>query len=451
MSGLNIPESWTVTELGIISDYFNGRAFKTQEWGKKGLPIIRIQNLTNKRDGLEFNYYDGNYDERIFVTKGDLLFCWSGTLSVVRYDGPDALLNQHIFKVNVNKSILPDFYFHQIKHLINRIYEDAHGVGLIHITKEKLLKIPFLLPPIQEQNRIAKQINSNFLKIDKIRQKLDKTYKLLSLLRESYFQKLISHFDTVCLEELILSPPKNGYSPQPSDKPTKTKSLKLSATSSGQLDLSHIKYIKETIPPNSNYWLKDGDILIQRANSLNLIGATAMFRGPEKSFIYPDLMMKVNANEKTSQEYLTFCLQLAETQRYFQANASGAASNMPKINQTIVMNTPIPLANKGEQKLILEKVELFKKIIQEIETQLEQKKRTINFLYTSILAKAFTGQLVEQIPSEGTGHELLVKIIAEKESLQESKTELKTKKTVKKKASSKTDKVNGKGKNHGKK
>lgn len=33
--------------LGDIASFINGRAFKPSEWSKKGLPIIRIQNLND--------------------------------------------------------------------------------------------------------------------------------------------------------------------------------------------------------------------------------------------------------------------------------------------------------------------------------------------------------------------------------------------------------------------
>ena len=34
-------------ELGKIAEFINGHAFKPSDWGREGLKIIRIQNLTN--------------------------------------------------------------------------------------------------------------------------------------------------------------------------------------------------------------------------------------------------------------------------------------------------------------------------------------------------------------------------------------------------------------------
>lgn len=52
--------------LGDLATYINGFAFKPDDWGEHGLPIIRIQNLTGTNE--VFNYYDGEYPKQVEVT-----------------------------------------------------------------------------------------------------------------------------------------------------------------------------------------------------------------------------------------------------------------------------------------------------------------------------------------------------------------------------------------------
>ena len=61
-----------VKTLGSIATYINGRAFKPDEWEKEGLPIIRIQNLTDSNSS--YNYSRQHFDEKFLVKNGDLLF-----------------------------------------------------------------------------------------------------------------------------------------------------------------------------------------------------------------------------------------------------------------------------------------------------------------------------------------------------------------------------------------
>jgi len=49
--------------LGEIATYINGYAFKPEDRGKHGLPIIRIQDLTG--NSYDLAYYDGKYPEKI--------------------------------------------------------------------------------------------------------------------------------------------------------------------------------------------------------------------------------------------------------------------------------------------------------------------------------------------------------------------------------------------------
>ena len=97
-----IPESWGIARIGELCDLKNGRAFKPTEWGSKGLPIVRIQNLNNLE--ASFNNYDGDIGDRFLIERGDLLFAWSGTpgtsFGAHIWRGGRAALNQHIFRVD---------------------------------------------------------------------------------------------------------------------------------------------------------------------------------------------------------------------------------------------------------------------------------------------------------------------------------------------------------------
>jgi type I restriction enzyme S subunit len=69
---------WATSSVGNAVNLANGRAFKSSEWRKEGLPIIRIQNL--KDADAEFNYFDGEFADQHFVEPGSLLIAWAGQL-----------------------------------------------------------------------------------------------------------------------------------------------------------------------------------------------------------------------------------------------------------------------------------------------------------------------------------------------------------------------------------
>ena len=138
------------------------------------------------------------------------------------------------------------------------------------------------------------------------------------------------------LNDVIYENPRNGYSPKTVEFPTETKTLKLGATTSGKFINTEVKYINEAIPKDSFLWLKKRDILIQRGNSMDFVGVSAIYNGESHKFVYPDLMMKCTPNERILGEFLHYCLLSQSTRKYFQVNATGTAGNMPKINQKVV-------------------------------------------------------------------------------------------------------------------
>jgi len=198
------------------------------------------------------------------------------------------------------------------------------------------------------------------------------------------------------LGALIEEKPRNGVSLKPVEYETSAKTLKLSATTSGRFDGTQIKYLDLKVEPDSYLWLRDGDILIQRANSLEFVGTAAIYRGESSEFIYPDLMMKCRTVCPESTDFLHYVISARITRDYFKSKASGSAGNMPKINQDTVMCTLIPLPPLAEQKAIVEKVEVLTTICRTLEAEIEHTRTHAAQLLQAVLREAFSGELVMQ-------------------------------------------------------
>ena len=170
LRGVNLPQGWVNARVGDICDPVNGRAFKPAEWVDKGLPIIRIQNL--KDTNVPYNYYQGDVDEKFEVQRGDLLFAWSGTpgtsFGAHIWVGNKAVLNQHIFNVRFDRSLMNSVYFKEVlnQNVVDFVAQAQGGVGLAHITKPKFLDSFIPLPPLPEQHRIVAEIEKQFTRLD---------------------------------------------------------------------------------------------------------------------------------------------------------------------------------------------------------------------------------------------------------------------------------------------
>ena len=167
-----------MARLGDVATYINGYAFKPSDWSDTGLPIIRIQDLTG--NAYQANRYNGEYASKYEVNDGDVLISWSASLGVYIWHGEKALLNQLIFKVVFDKEeVSKNFFVYQVENILAKAASEAHGATMKHLTKPVFDALPFYLPPIDEQRRIAATLDKVTDLISKRRQQLDKLDELV--------------------------------------------------------------------------------------------------------------------------------------------------------------------------------------------------------------------------------------------------------------------------------
>lgn len=188
-----VPADWPRSALKYLADYQNGYPFKPEDWGEKGLPIIRISQLTGDTAP---NYYSGELDDRVKVNEGDLLFSWSATIDSFIWAGGTAWLNQHIFKVSPTDEADQQFLFYLIKLVAPKLADfDAHGSTMRHIKKESLSE-RLHVPTLEEQTQIARFLDHETARIDAL---IEEQQRLIELLKEKR-QAVISHAVTKGLD-----------------------------------------------------------------------------------------------------------------------------------------------------------------------------------------------------------------------------------------------------------
>lgn len=201
------------------------------------------------------------------------------------------------------------------------------------------------------------------------------------------------------LNNVIYESPRNGYSPKTVDFPTPTKTLKLGATTTGKFIDSEIKFVNEEIPRESFLWLENRDILIQRGNSMDFVGVSAIYYGKENGFIYPDLMMKLKPASSISEVYLHHALMSIYCRGYFRQNATGAQKSMPKINQATVSGAMLPFCSKAEQEAIVSKVKNLLTLCDQLEANINQTQTHAEQLMQAVLKEAFSHNSEAESPS----------------------------------------------------
>ena len=145
-------------KLGDIATYINGYAFKPEDRGETGLPIVRIQDLTG--NAYDVGFYDGEYPPKIEINTGDVLISWSASLGVYVWNRGKALLNQHIFKVVFDKKEIDKEYFvYAVRRKLSELAGKTHGATMKHIVKKDFDNTLIAYPTIGKQTEIAEKLN----------------------------------------------------------------------------------------------------------------------------------------------------------------------------------------------------------------------------------------------------------------------------------------------------
>lgn len=145
-----------------LATWKNGLPFRKIDFSDKGKPIIKIAEL-NGGITASTSYTEHEYSKDVFLTKGDLVFSWSGnpdtSIDVYRYSLPDGWLNQHIFKVTANRNFVSaDYLYYILKFLkpnFSMIAKNKQTTGLGHVTIADLQRMSVIVPSFECQDKIS--------------------------------------------------------------------------------------------------------------------------------------------------------------------------------------------------------------------------------------------------------------------------------------------------------
>lgn len=100
--------------------------------------------------------------------------------------------------------------------------------------------------------------------------------------------------------------------------------------------------------------LRDGDLLLSRSNTRELVALPGIFHSIGVACSYPDLMMRLEANDLTSNEFLELAIRGVLVRRQLVRAAVGTSGSMVKINATTVVSATLALPPKRHQEAIVE-------------------------------------------------------------------------------------------------
>lgn len=181
-------EKWHSVRMGDLATYINGAAFKPKDWSREGKPIIRIQNLNDPN--AEFNYFKGTLGEKYMVHPGDVLVSWATHLEAYIWNGPEAWLNQHIFKVVFDKGEVDKVFFVFAANIaLKEAFKKAHGfkATMEHIKRGDFEDSEVMIPNLEVQKQFASFVQQSDKSKFELKQAIERVTNLMKSLMQQDF------------------------------------------------------------------------------------------------------------------------------------------------------------------------------------------------------------------------------------------------------------------------
>jgi len=390
------------------------------------LPLLNIAEVYTGKKDANFASLDGEYkfftcafeplNSSSYSFEGEVLILpgnGANVGEVFYYSGKfEAYQRTYVVaKIQIN----PKFLFYYFKAFWKKKgVAEQFGSATNYIKIGNFKNFTVYLPPRPEQDRIVAKVDALMTQVETMERSLERIPQLLKdfrqqVLTQAVTGKLIGKNKFTTLGKLEVSIKTGPFG----------SALHKSEYIKNGIPIINPSHIKNgEIRPNKNVtitkikakelqrWiLKPNDVILGRRGEM---GRCALYIEGRDPMICGTGSVVLKGNDRVSAKFLDFYLRSEFCVKYLESNSVG--STMINLNQKILKSVPFPDMTLVEQKQSIKHLSnLFTKA-DTIEKQYKTLKIKIDTLPQAILHKAFKGELIEQLASDGDARELLWEI-----------------------------------------
>lgn len=155
-----LPPGWDWVRLGDVQLFTNGYAFKSDQFSREGVGVVRIGNVQRgeiTESGMVYlpNSLAEGIDAQFFIEPGDLVITMTGDVKLAfNRSSSRYLLNQRVGKIRP-LLVSPDFLVICLNLVADKTIANASGSVIPNVSTGEINATPIALPPLGEQARIV--------------------------------------------------------------------------------------------------------------------------------------------------------------------------------------------------------------------------------------------------------------------------------------------------------
>ncbi|WP_072698085.1 restriction endonuclease subunit S [Rhodococcus coprophilus] len=275
----------------------------------------------------------------------------------------------------------------------------GRGTTFMELSATQMAALEVPVPTLDEQRAIANYLDRETARIDTL---IDEQQRLIKTLRErrrAIVEEAVAIVDTsgTRLKHMIRSV-RQGWSPQccswPADGIETWAVLKAGAANGGRFRPMENKELPEDEIPRPEIVVSQGDLLVSRANTRELVGSAAVVEEDFPRLMLCDKLYAFTLDENRAEpQFVAAVLGSRRWRDLIELAATGTSHSMLNISQSDIVNLPMQLPSVDEQRrlkgYLRSETAKIDKLVAETERLIELARER----RSALIAAAVTGQI----------------------------------------------------------
>jgi len=196
-----VPAHWEVKRVKELGNLVLGKMLDNKQGVDKHLkPYLKSKNigwLKTTDSNIEEMYFSP-YEMKLYrIKQDDLLFSEGGEVGKTAFWNQanlECYIQNSVHKFTANKKNNSRYFLYLSFAAGHALFYDSivSFVSIKHLTKEKLVRVVWLSPPLSEQTTIAEYLDDNTQKIDRIIETVNSQIKNLKELRKTLINDVVT-------------------------------------------------------------------------------------------------------------------------------------------------------------------------------------------------------------------------------------------------------------------
>lgn len=282
---------------------------------------------------------------------------------------------------------------------IDEVVARSVGVSYPAVSASDVGNIRIRVPGLAEQRRIADFLDAEVARMDGVCERRLKISVLAGqrhrALIDLEFDRLSVEYGTRHFRRFVLHV-EQGVSPLCENRPAPDGEwgvLKVSAVKLGVFDSEENKFYSEGLSGAGRYEVREGDILITRANTPSLVGSVALVPKVRKKLIISDKIFRIHLSGGLDPAFLAFIAGGSRIRGLCAADSHGTSQSMVNLKSENIKAWPIPAAPISEQVNVSKKLEESRVFTDRMQGLAEQQIDLLEERKRALITAAVTGQI----------------------------------------------------------